>query len=249
MNFDLSQIRMIIADEMAPIREYLSMVLSREPDIKVIDTVGSRAEAIVRSLTAIPDVLLIDLEIGTPRAGVDAIKTIAALAPRIRLIVLTLFSDDDKIFSALEAGASDYVLKNFSTIEMLAAIRMAASDAFPLRPQIARLICSEFRTLRTEGNVLPVTLNILFRLLPMELSTLRLLAKGKKENEIAAIHNVDLFLISTYVRDILKKFGESSVKELVIRLERLGLSEIFTYEKNSITNNQLRYPLRESWGK
>ena len=211
---------------MAPIREYLCMVLDREPDMKVINAVGGGAEAIECALANHPDVLLMDLDIGISRTGVDAMKTITTLAPNIRLIALTLFNDDDNVFSAMEAGASDYVLKNSSATEISEAIRTVANEAFPLRSQIAHLIRNEIQILRSERNVLITTLRVIFGLTPKELGILRFLVNGKDINKISELSNVEFF-----IRNILRKFGESSIDNIVNRLYRLGISEVFTNER------------------
>lgn len=231
-------IRLIIADDMLPIREYLSLVLSHEPDMRIIAAVGTGAEAVEKALTARngedhPDVILMDLEMETPRAGVEAIRTLACQAPEIRCVVLTHFSDDDTVFAAFEAGATDYVLKDASAAEILEAVRAAARDMSPLRPQIAGMIRSEFRAMRSERALLTATLNIVYRLTPTELNLLRLLAEGKSRSEIARLRHVEASTIRTHVGNILKKFGESSVGDVVDRLRRLGIFEIFTANHDS----------------
>ena len=230
-------IRLIIADDMLPIREYLSLVLSHEPDMQIIAAVGTGAEAVEKALSATgsdhPDVILMDLEMETPRAGVEAIHTLARKAPEIRCVVLTHFSDDDTVFAAFEAGATDYVLKDASAAEILEAVRAAARDMSPLRPQIARMIRSEFRAMRSERALLTATLNIVYRLTPTELNLLRLLAEGKSRSEIAQLRHVEASTIRTHVGNILKKFGESSVGDVVDRLRRLGIFEIFTTNHDS----------------
>ena len=233
-------INIIIADGMMPIREYLRMVLGREADIKIIDTVGTGVEAVNRVLSAYPDVLLMDLDMIIPRTGVSAIKTITSLAPDIHLIVLTLFSDDDNILTAFENGACDYIIKNSSAAEILEAIRMAANEKSPLRLQIARMIRNECRTLRSEGNALTATLYTLFHLSPKELNILRLLSVGRNEDEIAGLQKVGSLLIETYIENILKKFGEPSVDDIVNRLRRLGITRIFNTERLGRTDESAR---------
>ncbi|TCL54952.1 NarL family two-component system response regulator LiaR [Hydrogenispora ethanolica] len=225
-------IRVLIADDMIPIREYLSMVLSHEPDMAIVDAVGTGAAAVERALALRPDVVLMDLEMEAPRAGVDAIKKLARQAPELRSVVLTHFGDDDTVFAAFEAGASDYVLKNSSAAEILEAVRAAAKDMSPLRPQIARMIRAEFRALRSERAALVDTLNIVYRLTPTEVSILRLLAEGKDKNQIARIQCVEASTVRTHIGNILKKFDENAVKDIVRRLQRLGIFEIFTTPKS-----------------
>ena len=223
-----SQIRLIIADDMLPIREYLSMVLSHEPDMKVIDSVGTGAEAVERALISHPKVLLMDIEMETPRAGVDAIRTLATKEPDIHCVVLTHFSDDETVFAAFEAGAVDYVLKDSSAAEILEAVRAASQNMSPLRPRIARMIREEFRVLRSERSALISTLNIVYQLTPSELQLLRLLAEGKTKSQIASVKHIELSTIRTHIANILKKFDESSVNDVVERLRKLGIFDIFT---------------------
>lgn len=223
-------IRALIADDMVPIREYLGMVLAHEPDMEVVDAVGTGAEAVARALETRPDVVLMDLEMETPRAGVEAIRTLAVRAPEIRCVVLTHFGDDETVFAAFEAGATDYVLKNSSAAEILEAVRSAAGDMSPIRPQVARMIRAEFRAMRSERASLTATLNIVYRLTPTELGLLRLLAEGKSQSQICQLRHIEASTIRTHVGNILKKFSESSVNDVVERLRRLGIFEIFSTE-------------------
>jgi DNA-binding NarL/FixJ family response regulator len=163
----------------------------------------------------------------TPRAGVEAIHTLTGTNSNIRCVVLTHFGDDDTVFAAFEAGATDYVLKDSSAAEILEAVRAASRDMSPIRPLVARMIRSEFRTMRSERAVLVATLNIVYRLTPSELGLLRLLAEGKSKTEIAELRHVEPSTIRTHVGNILKKFDESSVKDIVTRLQKLGIFDIF----------------------
>lgn len=222
-----SPIRVIIADDMLPIREYLNMVLGHEPDMEIVATVGSGAEALNTALETSPDVVLMDLEMETPRAGVDAIRSLARQAPNIRCVVLTHFGDDETVFAAFEAGAVDYVLKNSSAAEILEAVRSAARGMSPIRPQVAQMIRSEFRAMRKERADLVATLNVVYKLTPTELELLRLLAEGKTQKQIAQMRCVAPSTVRTHVANILKKFDEPSVREVVNRLRRLGIFDIF----------------------
>ncbi len=223
-------IRILIADDVLPIREYLCMVLSHEPDMKILDAVASGNVAVEKALSAKPDVVLMDLEMETPRAGVEAIHTLSVKAPQIRSVVLTHFEDGDTVFAAFEAGAVDYVLKNASAAEIIEAVRAAARDQSPIRSQVAKLIRAEFQAMRSERANLAATLNIVYKLTPTELSLLRLLAEGKTQGEIARIRHVELTTIRTHVGNVLKKFDEPSARDVVKKLKSLGIFEIFSPE-------------------
>ncbi|MCL6614950.1 MAG: response regulator transcription factor, partial [Firmicutes bacterium] len=211
----MSPIRVLIADDMPPIREYLSMILAHEPDMEVTGAVGTGAEAVEAALAAKPDVVLMDLEMETPRAGVEAIRILAERAPDLHCVVLTHFGDDETVFAAFEAGAVDYVLKNSSAAEIIEAVRAAARDMSPIRPQVAKMIRAEFRAMRSERAALIGTLNTVYRLTPSELGLLRLLAEGKTQAEICALRHVEASTVRTHVANILKKFDAPSVREVV----------------------------------
>ncbi len=223
-------IRILIAEDVLPIREYLNMVLGHEPDMEVVETVSSGVDAVDKALATKPDVVLMDLEMETPRAGVEAICALSEKAPQIRSIVLTHFEDSETVFAAFEAGAVDYVLKNASAAEILEAVRAAAQDQSPIRSQIAKLIRTEFQAMRSERANLTATLNIVYKLTPTEMSLLRLLADGKTQNEIAGIRHVELSTIRTHVGNILKKFNEPSARVVVKKLRTMGIFEIFLPE-------------------
>jgi DNA-binding NarL/FixJ family response regulator len=229
-----SPIRLLIAEDMLPIREYLSLILTNEPDMDVIDSVSSGAAAVERAMKMRPNVILMDLEMETPRAGVDAIQLLAVRAPEIRCVVLTHFCDDETVFAAFEAGAVDYILKNSSAVEILEAIRAAAQGRSTIRPQIARMIREEFRALRSERARLVSTLNVVYKLTPTELSLLRLLAEGWTQSQIAGIRHIEASTVRTHVGNILKKFGKPSIQEVVGLLKRLGIFEVFVKEEQEL---------------
>lgn len=220
-------IRLLIADDMLPIREYLSMVLSHEPDMKIVGSVDSGALAVEQGLIVKPNVVLMDIEMETPSAGIEAIRKLAVKAPEIKSVVLTHFSNHETVFAAFEAGAVDYIIKNSSAAEILDSIRAAASDQTAIRPQIAKLIRNEFRALRSERNNLVATLNIIYKLTPTELDLLRLLADGKTQNQIIEMRHIEASTFRTHVGNILKKFKLASVRDVVSLLKHLGIFEIF----------------------
>lgn len=222
-----SPIRLLIADDMLPIREYLSMVLSHEQDMKIVGLVDSGALAVEQALIVKPNVVMMDIEMETPNAGIEAIRDLSIKAPEIRTIVLTHFSNHEIVFDAFEAGAVDYIIKNSSAAEILDSIRSAAYDQTAIRPQIARLIRTEFRAMRSERNNLIATLNIIYKLTPTELDLLRLLADGQTQAQITGMRHIEASTFRTHVGNILKKFKATSVRDVVSLLKRLGIFDIF----------------------
>lgn len=226
-------IRVLIAENILSTREYLNMVLSHEPDMKIVDSVGSGALAVEQALTLKPNVVLIDIEMEmeTPWSGIDAIRTLAAKTPEIRSMVYTHLTNDETVFAAFEAGAVDYLIKNSSATEILEAIRAAAQDQTAIRPEIARLIREEFRALRSERASLVSTLNIVYKLTPTELELLKLFSEGKTQSQILSMKHIEASTFRTHVGNVLKKFKAASVRDVAVQLKHLGIFETF-YSEN-----------------
>lgn len=226
-------IKLLIADDMLPIREYLNMVLSHEPDMEIVASVDSGALAVKQALAYKPDVVLMDIEMETPQAGIDAIRELSVKAPEIKSVVLTHFKNQETVFAAFEAGAVDYIIKDSSASETLEAIRAAAHDQTTIRPRIAKLLRAEFKAMRSERNNLIATLNIIYKLTPTELDLLRLLAEGKTPSQITEIRHIEASTFRTHVGNILKKFKASSVRDVVSQLKHLGIFNIFITDSDS----------------
>mgnify|MGYP001209101065 CR=1 FL=1 len=228
----INPIRILIAIDTLSIREYLNMVLSHEPDMKIVNSVGNAALALEQALTLKPNVVLIDIEMGTIRAGIDTIRTLAAKAPDIRVLVFSHLTYEETVLAAFEAGAVDYLPNNSSVIETLAAIRAAVQEHPPIRPEIARLIRKEFRTLRSQRANLVATLNTVYKLTPTELELLKLFAEGKTPSQIITMRQIEASTFRTHVGNMLKKFKANSVGDVVYQLKHLGVFEAFIAKKH-----------------
>jgi NarL family two-component system response regulator LiaR len=130
--------------------------------------------------------------------GVETTRRIKAVSPSTRVIVLTSFADDDKVFPAIKAGAISYLLKDISPEELAHAIRAAQRNEAVLHPEVAAKLMQEFSAPRP--NEAPVE-----QLTPREMDVLRLIAKGKSNKEIADTLIVSEKTIKTHVSNILSK--------------------------------------------
>jgi DNA-binding NarL/FixJ family response regulator len=131
-------IRVLIADDHAVVRAGLEQLLGTAPDIEVVGTAPDGAEAVALAGRTAPDIVLMDLSMPV-MDGVEATRRITA-APGAQVVVLTSFSDHQRILDALGAGASGYVLKDAAPDDLLSAIRVAAGGGAPLDPKAARVL-------------------------------------------------------------------------------------------------------------
>ena len=131
-------IRVVIVDDHAVVRHGLEQLLAAEPDITVVGTAADGAEG-VALLAETPDVFLMDLSM-PGLDGVEATRRILGRAPDARVVVLTSFSDRQRIVDAIDAGASGFILKDAEPDEVVAAVRSAAAGDSPLDPRAARVV-------------------------------------------------------------------------------------------------------------
>jgi DNA-binding NarL/FixJ family response regulator len=132
-------IRVLIVDDHAVVRAGLEQLLGTAPDIEVVGTASDGSAAVDAVALTAPDIVLMDLSMPV-MDGVEATRHITAHHPTAQVVVLTSFSDQQRILDALGAGASGYVLKDADPEELLSAIRVAAAGGSPLDPKAARVL-------------------------------------------------------------------------------------------------------------
>jgi two-component system, NarL family, response regulator LiaR len=193
----MDPITVMLIDDHRVVRQGLSDFLELQDDIDIVGEASSGEEGVQLARELLPDVILMDLVM----PGIDGVETtrrIKAVSPSTRVIVLTSFADDDKVFPAIKAGAISYLLKDISPEELAHAIRAAQRNEAVLHPEVAAKLMQEFSAPRP--NEAPVE-----QLTPREMDVLRLIAKGKSNKEIADTLIVSEKTIKTHVSNILSK--------------------------------------------
>ncbi len=191
------QISVLIVDDHGVVREGLMAMLATQPDFEVIGEARDGGEAVALAHDLQPDVILMDLVM--PRLdGLAAIEQILGENPEARILVLTSFADDRRVFPAIKAGAQGYLLKDTPRQQLFRAIRDVARGNASLHPMIAFKVIQEIRKPSDQPAALdPLT--------PREAETLHLLARGLSNNEISAEMVVDVRTVAKYVSSILGK--------------------------------------------
>lgn len=173
----MDPITVLLIDDHRVVRQGLRDFLELQEDIEITGEASSGEEGVQLARELIPDVVLMDLVV-PGIDGVEATRQIKAASPNTRVIVLTSFADDNKVFPAIKAGAISYLLKDVSPEELAHAIRAAQRNEAVLHPEVAARLMQEFSAPRTDEA--PVE-----QLTPRELEVLRLIARGKSNKEIA----------------------------------------------------------------
>jgi two-component system, NarL family, response regulator LiaR len=208
-------IRILIADDHAVVREGLKALIELKPDMTLVGEAADGVEAVAKALELQPDLILMDLVM--PRKdGIEAIREIRRRDLPARILVLTSFAEDDKVFPAIKAGAMGYLLKDSSPQELIQAIREVYQGKASLHPSIAFKLIHELN----QPPDLPLTVD---PLTARELDVVRLVAQGCSNQDIAARLVVSERTVSTHVSNILSKLHVANRTQAALYALREGL--------------------------
>ena len=206
-------ISVLVVDDHDIVREGVRAVVNGEPDMELVGEASDGEEAVCKALALNPDVIVMDL-LMPRKSGVDAIREIRKTAPQARILVLTSFSEDEMVFSAIEAGALGYLLKVSSAGQLPDAIRCLYRGESSLHPSIARKLVTRCAlSSDTEPDALTGT----------EIQVLKLVAHGQKNQEIAAQLGISERTARFHVSNILSKLHLESRTEAALYAIRKGL--------------------------
>lgn len=215
MSLQYNGIAVAIIEDQREIREGLRTLIEGTPGYACVGRFGSVEEALEGLASQCPDVILID--IGLPgMSGIDGIPRLRELCPGAQFLVLTVYDDDDRIFSALCAGASGYLLKKTPPARLLESLKEAASGGGAMSPEIASRVIHLFRDFRA-----PQATN--HELTPHEIRLLKLLAEGHNYKTAARELDVSVNTISFHMKHIYEKLHVHSKSQAVAKALRVGI--------------------------
>lgn len=214
-----ANIRILIVDDHAIVREGLRGLIEVEADMDLVGEATSGDEGVKKALALHPDVILMDL-LMPEKDGVTAIKEIRAQWKEARVLVLTSFLEDDKVFPAIESGALGYLLKDTQPDDLLDAIRGVNRGETMLHPSIAKKIMQQIQE-RSADNKRPDGPELTER----ELDVLRLLAQGDGDREIAEKLVVSERTVHFHVGNILSKLHLANRTQAALYAIRKGLAK------------------------
>jgi two-component system NarL family response regulator len=199
--------RVLVVDDHALLRTGVANIINHDPGLQVIAEAGNGREAVDAFVHWRPDVTLMDLRM-PEMEGVDAIRRIRAVDPQARVVVLTTYDADEDIARALEAGAKAYILKDIGAEALVACIRDVLAGKTYLAPSAAAKLAERVTQVQ---------------LTPRELGTLRLMADGHSNREIASALSISERTVKTHLGHLFEKLGVTSRTEAVRVATRRGL--------------------------
>jgi DNA-binding NarL/FixJ family response regulator len=205
-------ISVAIIEDQPEIREGLGVLIGLAEGYQCTGRYGSMEEALAEISTSLPDVALVD--IGLPgMSGIEGIQVLKQRYPDLSLVALTVYDDDDRIFEALCAGATGYLLKKTAPAKLLESLREVVAGGSPMSPEVARRVIALFQNVRP-------TVRADCHLTPHETRLLKLLVQGHTYKTAAAELGSSIHAISFHMRNIYAKLRVHSKSEAVVRALR-----------------------------
>jgi DNA-binding NarL/FixJ family response regulator len=218
----VTPVRVVLADDQAVVRDGLGMLLSAADDLEVVATAADGTAAVDVVLAQRPDVALVDLRM----PGLDGAQVTEAVrreAPEVRVLILTTYADDDAVLPALRAGAAGYLTKDTTGEALLAAIRTVAAGGSVLDDAVQRRLVDLVgapspAAAPTAGAEVPEGLTA------REIDTLRLVAEGLSNHQVASKLFVSEATVKTHVNHLISKLGVDGRPALVAWAWRHGVA-------------------------
>jgi len=212
----MDRISVLIVDDHGIVRQGLRTYLDLLDDIEVVGEAANGAEAVAQVKQYRPNIVLMDL-VMPEMDGIEATRQIGDISTSTKVIVLTSFTEDEKVFPAIKAGAAGYLLKDVSPSELASAIRAVHRGEAQLHPDITKKLMSQFVSPAVEPMAAPDELTA------RELEVLRLVAQGMSNRQVAQTLTISTKTVKTHVSSILSKLHLDDRTQAAIYAYKHGL--------------------------
>lgn len=213
----MKPIRILVVDDESVVRDGVVAILSFQTDMKVVGEAEDGQKALELAKQTKPDVVLLDMHM--PKLnGLEAIPKLKEISPKSRILVLTSFAESDRVYQTIKAGALGFLLKDATRVQLLQAIRDVANGQASIQPSIAMKVINEIdHPAELMYTADPLT--------PRELETLKLIARGLSNQEIAVSLVVHERTVAKYVSSVLEKLHLANRTQAALYAVREGLAE------------------------
>jgi two-component system, NarL family, response regulator NreC len=205
--------RILLADDHKLVRQGFKMILSAQPDMEIVGEAGNGREAVELAEKLQPDLVIMDVTMPELN-GIEATRRLVSIAPRARVLALSMHKDSVYVREILRAGARGYLLKDSADADLIAAVRAVAKGEGYLSPAVSEAVLTDYRRHVTD----PLDL-----LTTREREVLQMIAEGKTNKEIATTLNLSVYTVEAHRGRVMEKLNLHSSGELVRFALRNGL--------------------------
>ncbi len=211
----MPRIRVLIADDHLLVRAGIRALLEKQPDVEVVAEASNGREALRLIRQHQPNVVLMDIAMPELN-GLEAIRQLSKEFPRIHSIILSMYSDEEHVRHALQAGAAGYLVKGGALAELELAIRAVARGHTYLSPGVSKPVIKEYLQRTSQGGAAE-------SLTPRQREILQLIAEGKPVKQIALILNISVKTVESHRAQLMKRLDARDIATLVRHALRLEL--------------------------
>jgi DNA-binding NarL/FixJ family response regulator len=210
--------RILLADDHTLMRHGLRKIIEEQPDWEVVAETGDGREAVRLALELKPDVAILDIAMPLLN-GIEATRQIARRAPPVRILILSMYSDESYIVQALRAGAHGYLLKDSADVDLIRAVTAVRQGKSFFSPVVAKVMLDDYvRRLADKG----IT-DRFDSLSEREREIFQLIAEGHSNKEIADLINLSVSTVETHRAHIMEKLDVHNTAEIVLYAVRKGV--------------------------
>jgi DNA-binding NarL/FixJ family response regulator len=218
----MERTRVYVVEDQPQLLKNLVKVLGTFPELEVVGTSQDGEEAVEEIIRVRPELVLLDLELPGLN-GIQVTQRVKRRAPEVEILILTSFEDEQKVYEAIQAGASGYLVKRVGPEKIRSGIREVMEGGTVLEPLIARKFWNYFQSLQAKP---PEKKENPWGLTPTEFEVLRYVAKGLSNAEVGQVMTLERRTVRTHLSHIYRKMGVNSHVEAVVLALRAGLVDL-----------------------
>lgn len=220
------KIKILICDDMPAICKKYQNILNKDSQLTVVGIAHNGYDAVLKSALLKPDVVLMDIEMENKTAGITATNELIHQFPDIKIIILTVYENNELISKAYQAGAIDYIMKTAPSVDLIQGVKDAYSMNSSIRPNVAKYLRKEFKHLKNIHDSLFTTISNFMLLSPTEREILLYLYNGKTRTEICQKRCVEMSTLKSQLHSILRKMKKNSINEVLDTFDDLNLIQL-----------------------
>lgn len=218
----MERTRIFVVEDQPTLLKNLVKVLGTFPELELVGTAQDGEQAVEDIVLGRPQLVLLDLELPGLN-GIEVTRRVKRRAPEVEILILTSFEDEQKVYEAIQAGASGYLVKRVGPEKIRSSIREVMEGGTVLEPLIARKFWNYFQSVQAKPPAKPENP---WNLTPAEFEVLRYVTKGLSNAEVGQVMTLERRTVRTHLSHIYRKMGVNSHVEAVVMALRAGIVEL-----------------------